>query len=302
MLSNSMTYRAIIYNSATLNAPKNILQFLFGVIIYVSLTGDYNLLKIVLGASGLSLGLGAIYLFNDLTDYEDDKKNLMKISWKAIANGSMSIHTAKYLIIVLSILGTTLSFLAGMNFFGIFAAIIALNLLYSYPSIRLKNHKNMGLLLITVIQILKFSSGWFLFTSSFKGFPFPFVLSLSIGYSLLFLYYKNNTINAKEIIKENKLRVLPLSLLLVGFLLISFFMYAFPVVFILILAMSVPTVLFYNLSKDYLGTKVNFAFMYAGLIIILLSFLLLSSPTVTATNDTILIYSSQIKEILRHAI
>lgn len=297
-----MTYRAIIYNSASLNAPKNILQFLFGVIIYSSLTGDYNLLKIVLGASGLSLGLGAIYLFNDLTDYEEDKKNQMKISWKAIANGSISIPTSRYLIVILSILGTSLSFLAGTNFFAIFASIMALNLLYSYPTIRLKSHKNTSLIIITFIQILKFSSGWFLFTSSFIGFPFPFVISLSVGYSLLFLYYKNDTANAKEIIKENRLRVYPLSILLFAFLLISFFMYAFPVVFVLILAMSVPTILFYTLSKDYLGTKVNFAFMYAGLIIILLSFLLLSSPTVSATNDTILVYSSQIKQILRHAI
>jgi len=296
-----MSYRAIIYNSVTLNAPKNILQFLFGVVIYVSVTGDYILLKIILAASGLSFGLGAIYLFNDLTDYEDDKKNQMKISWKAIANGSISIPTAKYLIVILSVLGTLFSFLAGINFFVIFACIVALNLLYSYPAIRLKSHKNSSLVVITIIQILKFSSGWFLFTSSFKGFPFPFVVSLSVGYSLLFLYYKNNTTNAKKMIKENRLRVYPLSLLLIIFLLISFFMYAFPVVFLLILGMSIPTILFYALSKDYLGTKVNFAFMYAGLIIILLSFLLLSVPMVTATNDTLLGYSSHLKEILKHA-
>jgi len=78
-------------------------------------------------------------------------------------------------------------------------------------------------------------------------------------------------------------------------------MYAFPVVFLLILGMSIPTILFYTLSKDYLGTKVNFAFMYVGLIIILLSFLLLSVPTVTATNDTLLGYSNHLKEILKHA-
>jgi 4-hydroxybenzoate polyprenyltransferase len=225
----------------------------------------------------------------------------MKISWKAIANGSISLQSAKYLIIILSVLGIIFSFLSGTNFFVIFLAIIALNLLYSYPDIRLKSHKNSSLMVITLIQILKFSSGWFLFTNSLEGFPSPFVISLSVGYALLFLYYKNNTTNAKTIIKENKKRVYPLSLVMFLFLLISFFMYAFPVVFLLILGMSVPTILFYILSKDYLGTKVNFAFMYAGLIIILLSFLLLSVPTVTATNDTLLGYSNQIKEILKHA-
>ncbi|HOM95988.1 MAG TPA: UbiA family prenyltransferase [Methanofastidiosum sp.] len=296
-----MNYRAIIYNSASLNAPKNILQFLFGVILYASLNGEYHLMKIIVAVFGLSLGLGAIYMFNDLTDYEEDKKNQMKISWKAIANGSISIQKAKYLIVFLAISGTTLSFLSGVNFFIIYTAIVVLNLIYSYPNIRLKNHKNSSLIVITLIQILKFSSGWFLFTSSFKEFPFPFIISLSVGYSLLFLYYKNNTTNAKKIIKDNKLRVYPLSLIMFLFTLASFFMYAFPVVFLLILGMSIPTIILYILSKEYIGTKVNFAFMYIGLIIILLSFLLLSVPTVTATNDTLIDYSNQIKEFFKLA-
>ena len=59
--------------------------------------------------------------------------------------------------------------------------------------------------------------------------------------------------------------------------------------------MAVPTILFYNFSKEYLGIKVNFAFMYVGLAIIIISFLLLSVPTVTATNDTILGYSKSIE-------
>lgn len=294
-----MNYRAIIYNSATLNTPKNIFQFLFGVILYMNTFGDYTLLKIVLGASGLSMGLGAIYFFNDLTDYEEDKKNLMKISWKAIANGSIPIPKAKALIAILSIMGSSLSFLAGINFFIIFALIIALNLLYSYPAIRLKSHKNLSLIIITILQTLKVSSGWFLFTNSFNGFPFFIVFSFSVGYSLFFLYYKNNTTDIKKITEENKLRVYTLLTMLFLYLLISFFIYAFPVSLLLFIGMTIPTILFYKLSKEYLGTKVNFAFMYSGFLIILLSFLLLSVPTITTTNDNLLEYSNQLKEILR---
>lgn len=297
-LINTMKSRALIYNSVTLNAPKNILQFLFGVIIYATYSGMYNIPRSVSAAVGLCLGLGAIYLFNDLTDYEEDKKNPFKNYWKAIANGSISIKSAKILIFILSVSGTLFSLISGRNFFIIYLTIITLNLLYSYPSIRLKSHKNLSLLVITVIQIFKFSSGWFLFTSSFEGFPFAIVFSISIGYSLLFLYYKNDTSNIIKITKENKLRVYPLSLFLFIFILISILTYSYPVVFVLILGMAVPTILFYNLSKDYLGTRVNFAFMYVGLAIILISFLLLSVPTVTATNDTILGYSTQLKDIL----
>jgi len=297
-LINTMKSRALIYNSVTLNAPKNILQFLFGVIIYATYSGMYNIPRSVSAAVGLCLGLGAIYLFNDLTDYEEDKKNPFKNYWKAIANGSISIKSAKILIFILSVSGTLFSLISGRNFFIIYLTIITLNLLYSYPSIRLKSHKNLSLLVITVIQIFKFSSGWFLFTSSFEGFPFAIVFSISIGYSLLFLYYKNDTSNIIKITKENKLRVYPLSLFLFIFILISILTYSYPVVFVLILGMAVPTILFYNLSKDYLGTRVNFAFMYVGLAIILISFLLLSVPTVTAINDTILGYSTQLKDIL----
>ncbi|KYC49935.1 MAG: phosphoribose diphosphate:decaprenyl-phosphate phosphoribosyltransferase [Candidatus Methanofastidiosum methylothiophilum] len=298
-----MKLRALIYNSVTLNAPKNILQFLFGVVIYIGVTGNYDLLKVIFASLGLWFGLGAIYLFNDLTDYEEDKKNPLKISWKAIANGSISVQSAKYFIVIIAILGTIFSFLAGLNFFIIYSLIAILNLMYSYPAIRLKKSKNASVIVITLIQILKFSSGWFIFTNSLEGFPLSFVVCLSIGYTLLFLYYKNNTANAKKVIRENKKRVYPMSLLMFGFLLISFFMYAFPVVFIIMLSLSIPTVLLYYISKKYIGTKVNFAFMYAGLIIILLSFLLLSVPTVTATNETILIYSSQLKNIIiKHVI
>lgn len=297
-LINTMKSRALIYNSVTLNAPKNILQFLFGVIIYATYTGMYDIPRSALAAVGLCLGLGAIYLFNDLTDYEEDKKNPFKNYWKAIANGSISIKSAKILIFVLSVSGTLFSLISGRNFFTIYLTIITLNLLYSYPSIRLKSHKNLSLLIITVIQIFKFSSGWFLFTSSFQGFPFAIVFSISIGYSLLFLYYKNDTSNIIKITKENKLRVYPLSLFLFIFILISILTYSYPVVFVLILGMAVPTILFYNLSKEYLGTRVNFAFMYVGLTIIIISFLLISVPTVAATNDTILGYSNQLKDIL----
>ncbi len=293
-----MNFRAILYNSATLNAPKNVLLFLFGVVLYFNVFGDYDLLKVIFGTLGLSLGLGPIYLFNDLTDYEEDKKNETKISWKAIANGSISIPTVKILIFVLSILGTLLSFLAGINFFIIFILLITLNLLYSYPSIRLKNHKNISSIIITLIQISKISSGWFLLTNSLKEFPFFIVFALSVGYSLLFIYYKHDTTDIKKITKENKLRVYSLSLMLSSFLLISYFIYSFPVVLIIFLGMAIPTILLYILSKEYLGTKVNFAFMYSGFIIIIVSFLLLSVPIVTATNHTLLEYSEQLKEVL----
>ena len=67
--------QALVYNSAALNVPKNVMQFIFGVLLFTMAGGNYNVLTCIMAASGLSIGLGAIYLFNDLTDVKEDKNN-----------------------------------------------------------------------------------------------------------------------------------------------------------------------------------------------------------------------------------
>ena len=294
-----MKPRALLYNSAALNAPKNIMQFMFGVFLFAMAGGDYTLLTCVIAGSGLSMGLGAIYLFNDLTDVKEDKNNPIKISWKAVANGTMSRGESILLIKLLSILGTALALLSGVNFFVIYLLVIGLNLCYSHPLIRWKNSRYLSVLSIFSLQVLKFSSGWFLFTSSLEAFPIIFVMAISMAYSLLFIYYKNNTQNLVNLVREDKKRVLPLSFACLAMLVASFMMYAFPAIALTALVLGVPTIGLYFLSKNYIGTSVNFAFMYAGLLILLLSFMLLSTPTVTAINQNMIDQNATMKQYIK---
>ena len=76
-----MKREALIYNSAALNVPKNVMQFIFGVLLFTMAGGNYNVLTCIMAASGLGIGLGAIYLFNDLTDVK--KIRTMKDLWKS---------------------------------------------------------------------------------------------------------------------------------------------------------------------------------------------------------------------------
>jgi len=291
-----MKREALIYNSATMNTPKNIIQFILGVVLFAMAGGEYNIITCVIAASGLGIGLGAIYLFNDLTDLKEDKGNNVKIRWKAVANGTMSKEESITLIKISIITGTLLAFLSGFNFFMIYILVIALNLCYSHPMVRWKNSKSLSVVAIATLQVLKFSSGWFLFTNSMKGFPILFVLALAIGYTLLFLYYKHNTTNLMKLIITDKKRILPLSFACIVMLLVSFGIYAFPASSLLAASMGLPTMGLYFLTKKYIGTSVNVVFMYAGLLILLVSFLLLSTPTVAAINQTMIDQNATMKE------
>ncbi|KYC49293.1 MAG: hypothetical protein AMQ74_01446 [Candidatus Methanofastidiosum methylothiophilum] len=286
----------MIYNSAVLNLPKNTLQFMFGVILFTMAGGSYNLLTCIIAALGLSIGLGAIYLFNDLTDVKEDKYNTIKIRWKAVANGTMTKDESIKIIKLFAILGTTLALLSGLNFLLIYIAVIGLNLCYSHPSIRWKNNPTLSVLTIAFLQVLKFSSGFFLFSNSIDGFPLLFVIAISLGYTLLFIYYKNNTTNLIKIVVEDRKRVLPLSLACFLMLIISFFIYTFPAISLTALFLGIPTIALYFITKKYIGTSVNVVFMYAGLVILIISFLLLSTPTVTAINQNMIDQNATMKE------
>ena len=173
---------------------------------------------------------------------------------------------------------------------------MGLNLCYSHPLIRWKAKRSISVLTMSILQVLKFSSGWFLFTNSTEGFPILFVMAISLGYVLLYIYYKNNTQNLINLVRQDKKRVLPMSLACILMLITSFLIYAFPAIALMALFLGVPTIGLYFLSKRYIGTSVNFAFMYAGLVILLLSFFLLSTPTVTAINQNMIDQNATMKQ------
>lgn len=295
--------RNLLCNSVALNIPKNLMQFIFGFILLTEVyPNEYSILKLILGASGFCIALSFVYLFNDLTDCEEDKKSSMKYQWKPIANGTLTKENANRMMYAFLFVGLAMAFICGFVFFILTGLVIALNILYSHPSIRLKKNRFYGLSDMVIIQTLKFSSGWFLFTETIKGLPILLVLSLSIIYSLAFLYYKNNTENALVVIKENKRLVIPMSIIAALCIMVSFTIYKFQEVFILMGALGLVTALAYISSKKFLGNKVNFVFIYVTFVLLLASFWLKDIPAVSARTEAIVDYSNILTDIIKDKI
>ena len=71
-----------------------------------------------------------IYIFNDICDYKNDKKNKLKKKIKPIANGSVSLKQAYILIFILSLFGLYFSLLS-LEVKFVYIGFLLLNIFYS---------------------------------------------------------------------------------------------------------------------------------------------------------------------------
>ena len=71
-----------------------------------------------------------IYIFNDICDYKNDKKNKLKKKIKPIANGSVTLKTAYIIIFILSLFGLYFSLLTPEVKF-VYIGFLLLNIFYS---------------------------------------------------------------------------------------------------------------------------------------------------------------------------
>lgn len=93
---------------------------------------------------------GCVYILNDVSDYENDRKHPRK-SFRPIASDAIQTKHAKLAVIPMTIFGITLSMGFGLKSTGTLIAYLIINLLYSW---RLKN--------IVIIDLLVVSSGFVL--------------------------------------------------------------------------------------------------------------------------------------------
>ena len=96
-----MNWKLFVYNSIIMSVPKNIVQFLVGFILFTMLFGFADFVLMLFGLAGFILTYSSVYLLNDIKDVEEDRKDPMKLKWKMIANGALSIRKAIYLYILL---------------------------------------------------------------------------------------------------------------------------------------------------------------------------------------------------------
>ena len=184
------------------NSFKNSLQYFFGIALYVLSNGGSNLTlsKISIGLFSFLLFYVAIYLYNDLIDYDLDRKNVFRSNIKALARGSINKKTAKMLIYTCMIVGLSLSLLINKAHILALITIGIFNFFYSSPYTKLKDNALTFPMTLVAIQFLKFSIGWLALTSSLSGLPLLYVTSLSFFYVFLSYFSKNPTLTIKEIL------------------------------------------------------------------------------------------------------
>ncbi len=101
------------------------------------------------------LASSTIYIFNDIVDLEKDKLHRFKMN-RPIASGRVSVKEAKYLLIILLIFSTFISFLFNGKLFLIILIYLTLNILYS---LILKKYFLVDVIIIAFGFILRLFAG-----------------------------------------------------------------------------------------------------------------------------------------------
>ena len=104
-----LTLKNVLYNSVTVSLPKNIIQFFLGFVLYWLLFGAFDWLTLGIALAGFLLAYSSVYFFNDIVDYEEDKKDEDKKDWKLVASGAMTKKTALVVGLVFMVSGLLLS-------------------------------------------------------------------------------------------------------------------------------------------------------------------------------------------------
>ena len=279
-----MNARSLVYNSVTISLPKNIIQFIFGILVYWLTFGFFDWFTALTALSGYLLAYSSVYFFNDIIDADEDRKHKEKITWKIVANGTMSKKSASVTAAVFAFTGLALSAVTGTWFLALMAVLLFLNFLHSWPGIRLKKRLKPTALNMSAIEFIKFSCGWFALTSDFQSFPFWIILTFSVTYSAVYLMYKFNF--KGDIIRSNKPLLISMGIVVIFSYLASIFSYNFTLPLLIVM---VSCVVFGTIST---GRKVKLmSWMWLQLsifLILVISFSVLSLPAVSEANSVLI--------------
>ncbi len=281
-----MNYRNFVYNSITVSLPKNTIQFFLGAVLFWIIFGTINIITALAAFLAFILTYSSIYLYNDIVDYKEDRKDKEKLKWKLIAGNKISLEKAMILSLVFVVSGLAISFFINKWFVLILCGLLFLNFLHSSPFTKFKKSMYKTTVNMTLIEYLKYSIGWFALTPNISKFPFWMILGFAVVYTTSYLIYKFKFKGVE--IKQRK----PLFSSLIGGCLALYFIsvisYGFPLSLTFLLAFLLVLLLSLKARNfDFHKIKNMLVIEHILLPLIIISFLMLMNPVIANTNDHI---------------
>ncbi|MBD3311982.1 hypothetical protein GF352_00805 [archaeon] len=272
-------------DSITVNTPKNAIQYLIGFSIYLLVYGSFEPFKFILGLASFLITYAAIYPYNDLMDYEVDKKDKFKQDYKALVRGDMSEKTAITLAFGLPIIGLLLASLVSFSYTLLLILLLFLNFLYSSPYTRLKDRMGWALVLMFFMQLIKYTIGWFTFTTEVVTLPSWIVLTFTFAYLTSYVLYKKNIINMTKTFKEHKKLMIPLSGITLFSFIISFLVYPYKVPWLLLFPLTFFVLITRKQKNQTTKTFKLMGITTSLMTLIVILFLLLNVPAIGMLNQ-----------------
>lgn len=279
------------------NPVKNGIQYSIGALLYFLFFGSFDITKFLIGLIGFVIAYQSVYQFNDLMDYESDRKDKVRREKKPLARGDASRKDVESYSYILSVIGLSICFFVNPYFGILVSATLFLNFLHSSHFVRLKESK---LLLpnLFFIEFLKYSIGWFAFSIAISEFPFLLITLFSFIYVGCYIFWKQNLNN---FLGNAKLKIITgISVMLY---IASVFVYQFTLILIIPIPLAVLCVFLRNhISGRLKKINIDFSLAYITFFYIVISLLILTIPAVATVNVNINQRMDTMKESIKEAL
>ncbi|MEC9206021.1 MAG: UbiA prenyltransferase family protein [Pseudomonadota bacterium] len=168
-------------NIITLLRPEQYVKnlFIFAPLFFSFKFNFINISNSLLAFFLFSLVASSAYIFNDLMDINDDRNHPVK-KFRPLADGKVSLTTAKTLIFLLSGIALAISWIVNTNLFFILFVYLVLNILYS---LKLKHITILDISIIATGFVLRIFAGSFSINEDLSMWiiTMTFLLALFLG-------------------------------------------------------------------------------------------------------------------------